>query len=448
MTRERTVTDFFDNEYLGYAKYVVEARAIPSIVDGFKPSQRKIICAANKAWKTGSEKPMKLFQLAGIVASSMKYHHGDLSLSSSMVTLAQDFKNSMPLIESLGQFGSLRSPEAGAPRYIGTKLHKNFRLLYKDFDILIPQIEDGDEIEPKFFLPIIPTVLLNGSSGIAVGFATNILNRHPKDLIKACYNVLDNKKIGELRPWLKGFIGTFDRIEDTHISWTISGKYEIKNTSTVAISEIPPSFTYEKYEAHLEKLLTTGVIFDYDNMSSDNVNYLIKFQRAKLTSLINEGQLEKTLKLVERETENLTMIGPDNELMEFDNPQDIVKFFVEYRLGWYQKRKDHLITKIEDQLNLISNRARFIKLILNGTIKVNNVKREDLIDVIKDLKFDQRDGNYNYLINMPILSLTIDKYNELLTENGTKVHELAEAKILIITDMYRADLKELEKSIK
>ena len=118
--------------------------------------------------------------------------------------MAQKFKNSMPVLEEIGQFGSLRSPEAGAPRYISTKLHKNFRLLYMDFELLTPRYEEGNEIEPKYFLPIIPTVLLNGGSGIAVGFATNILNRNPLDLIDACSKELDGRTYKEPTPWYQG----------------------------------------------------------------------------------------------------------------------------------------------------------------------------------------------------------------------------------------------------
>ena len=192
----RSIDDFFDNEYLGYAKYVVENRAIPSVIDGFKPSQRKIAYAAHKLWKTGKEKPLKVFQLGGQAAAISFFHHG--SLDGTIIGMAQDFKNSMPIFHGIGQFGSLRSPEAGAPRYIGVKFNENFRLLYKDFELVTPQYEEGEEIEPHFFLPIIPTVLLNGGSGIAVGFATNILNRNPLDLIDSCLAELNGKKIKPL----------------------------------------------------------------------------------------------------------------------------------------------------------------------------------------------------------------------------------------------------------
>jgi len=187
------------------------------------------------------------------------------SMNSAIIGMAQKFKNSMPLLEEIGQFGSLRAPDAGAPRYISTKLHKNFRLLYKDFELLNPRFEEGNEIEPDYFLPIIPTVLLNGSSGIAVGFATNILNRNPLDLINCCLKELEGKSFKEPIPWVHGFTGTCTKQEDTQGSWTFRGKFEVKNTTTVEVSELPPSITYLKYDDYLNGLEDTRKLTSYDN---------------------------------------------------------------------------------------------------------------------------------------------------------------------------------------
>ncbi len=233
MVTQKTITDFLSNEYKEFSLYVIENRAIPSVIDGFKPSHRKIIHVSNQIWKTGSEKTLKVFQLAGKVASDCFYHHGNQSLEAAIITMAQKFKNNMPLLEEDGQFGSLRSPEPGAPRYIGTKLNKNFRLLYKDFELLNYKEEEGEEIEPRFFLPIIPTILLNGSSGIAVGFSSNILNRNPIDIITSCENLIKNKKISKVDPYNPYFHGTYTQDPENQKRWIIRGKFSIQNTTTV-----------------------------------------------------------------------------------------------------------------------------------------------------------------------------------------------------------------------
>ena len=445
---KRTVTDFFDNEYLEYAKYVVTSRAIPSCIDGLKPTQRKVVYIANKIWKTGNEKPMKLFQLAGRVASDAFYHHGNTSLESAMVGMGQKFKNSLPLLEGIGQFGSLRSPAAGAPRYISAKLHPNFRLLYQDFDLLENKIEEGEKIEPAFFLPIVPTVILNGSSGIAVGFATNILNRNPKDVVESCISVLSNKKIKTLSPWINEFIGTFTRDLENPKTWKIHGKYEIVNTTTVKITSIPPNYTYERYEEILNLLMEKDVIVSYDDNSSETIEYILKFKRSILNDLVSKDKLVSALRLSTQETENLTTIDENGELKIFDRAEDIVTHFVGVRLKWYQVRKDYLIDKTEKQLSLVTNKARFIKDIITSKLKINNVAKEIIVEYLTANKYDTVHGSYDYLLSMAIHSLTKERYEKLLQEKANCIIELETLKKTDPKEMYMTDLKKLKSSIK
>ena len=449
MKNTRTVTSFFDKEYLDYARYVVENRAIPSCIDGLKPTQRKVVYIANKIWKTGNEKPMKLFQLAGRVASEAFYHHGNTSLESSMVGMAQKFKNSLPLLEGVGQFGSLRSPAAGAPRYISAKLHPNFRLLYQDFDLLENKIEEGEKIEPAFFLPIVPTVILNGTSGIAVGFATNILNRNPKDVVDACISTLNNKKMKVLAPWIQEFKGTFTRDLENPKTWKIKGQYQIINTTTVKITAIPPNYTYERYEEILNLLQEKGIITSYDDNSSETIEYILKFRRSVLNSLVSsEGKLERALRLNTQETENLTTLDENGKLKIFDKAEDIVKHFVGVRLGWYQTRKDYLIDKTEKQLSLVTNKARFIKDIIDGKLKINNVPKKTIILYLETADYDTVHGSYDYLLSMAIHSLTKERYEKLLLEKEGCIIALKTLKATDPKEMYLGDLKKLKLSIK
>lgn len=445
--QNKTVTEYLDQDYAMYGMYTLENRAIPSVIDGFKPTARKIIFIADKVWRTGSEKPLKIFQLGGRIASEAHYHHGDASLSGAIIGMAQSFKNSLPLLEEIGQFGSIRSPEAGAPRYISTKLTKNFRLLYKDFELLENQVEEGNVIEPKFFLPIIPTVLLNGSSGIAVGFATNILNRNPLDLIDACVKVLDGKRVGKLLPWLKDYNGPIEQV-GTSNQYIMRGQYQITNTTTVTVSELPPSVTFQKYEAHLNSLQDRGIISSYEDNSANGINYIIKFARATLTTLIEKDKLDQTLKMIETETENLTCLDERGKLLIFENIPQIVEYFTNFRLSFYSKRKAFLINKYNEELTYLSNRARFIKLIIDGKLKVNNVPRKEIILYLETNKFDQVNGTYLYLLNMPIHSLSKETYEALLKEVSEKQAELAEIKKKDPTDMYREDLADLKKNLK
>lgn len=445
--KNKTVTEYLDQDYAMYGMYTLENRAIPSVIDGFKPTQRKIIFIADKVWRSGNEKPLKIFQLGGRIAADAHYHHGDGSLNGAIIGMAQSFKNSLPLLEEIGQFGSLRSPEAGAPRYISTKLTGNFRLLYKDFELLENQYEEGNAIEPKFFLPIIPTVLLNGSSGIAVGFATNILNRNPIDLVDACLKQLDGKKVGKLLPWWKGYHGPVEQVAGTN-QYIMKGVYEVANTTTVHITELPPSMTFQKYEAHLNSLQDRGIIHSYDDNSTDGINYTLKFARATLADLIKKGKLDQTLKMTETQTENLTCLNELGKLILFDDVSQVVEHFVNFRLSFYDKRKAFLIKKYGDDLVYLSNRAKFIKLIIDGKLKVNNVPRKEIILYLQTADFDEVNGSYGYLLNMPIHSLTKETYEQLLKEVAEKKAELAEIKKKLPIDMYKEDLVELKKNLK
>lgn len=443
---ERSVSDFFDNELRDYALYTVENRAIPSLIDGFKPSQRKIAHTANQVWKTGKEKPMKVFQLGGLAASMTMFHHG--SLDGTIIGMTQDFKNSMPIFQGVGQFGSLRSPEAGAPRYVGVKFNENFRLLYQDFDLVEEQEEEGEKIEPKFFLPIIPTVLLNGGSGIAVGFATNILNRHPADLIKACLAVLKGKTCPEVKPWIKGFEGSFSRVPDAPKSWVITGKFLVKNTSTVEVTEIPPGFTYEKYETHLDNLIQKGTLVSYDDHSAETPHYMLKFRRATLSQLVKRKRLPAILKMNERVGENYTTLDENGCLKIFDAPEEIVEYFVNFRLRYYTERKKKTISRLEKDLMIADFRKRFIEEILAGSIVINNKAKKEIVNALTNKEYKKVGGNYDYLLTMPIHSLTKEKSIELKNLFQLKTKELEKVKNTNPSVMYENDLKQLLKKVK
>jgi DNA topoisomerase-2 len=444
---EKTITEFLSVEYKEFAMYSIEGRAIPSVIDGFKPTQRKIIHVCSQIWKTGSEKPLKVFQLGGKVASDAFYHHGNASLENAIVTMAQKFKNNAPLLEELGQYGSLRSPQPGAARYIGTKLNNNFKLLYKDFELLEYKEEEGEVIEPKFFLPIIPTILINGSSGIAVGFAMNILNRDVKSIADACIKVLTDKKITEVKPSLNEFTGDFIQDEENNKRWVIRGKFQRVNTSTVRITELPPSMTYEKYEELLEKLCDNKDIVSYDDNCKDNVDYVIKFTRADLEKATDD-KLIKMFKLEESSTEIFSTLDENGKLKIFENSSDIIRYFVEFRLKYYHKRKEFMLNKMRHDLKVLSNRGRFIKAILDEKLKVNNVSKPDIIKGIEEMNLEQIDGNYDYLLRMPIYSLTKELFEKLKADFTAKKEEIKVLEETDPKDMYLLDLDELKKKFK
>jgi len=441
---QKNITEFLSQEYKEFAFYTIENRAIASCIDGFKPSQRKVLYVCNQIWKSGNEKTLKVFQLSGKVASDAYYHHGNSSLDSAIINLAQKFKNNAPLLEEEGQFGSLRSPQAGASRYIGTKLSPYFKAIYKDFNLLDSKEEEGEKIEPHYFLPIIPTILINGGSGIAVGFASNILNRNTMEIVDAFIKLLNGKKIGTIKPKLNGFIGEYIQDEENHKKWYIRGKFEKINTSTVKITELPPSMTYEKYEEILDRLIDSKQIVGYDDNCKDNINYTIKFNRNILESH-DDTSLIKLLKLEESETENFNTLDEYGKLKIFESSDDIINYFIIFRLNFYQVRKDNQLSDLQHDLKVLGNRGKFIKYILEDKIQINNTKKEDLIKSIESIQFDIIENSYDYLLRMPIHSLTNEMYDKLKSDFLLKKIDIENLKLVEPRQMYIKDLVELKK---
>jgi DNA gyrase/topoisomerase IV subunit A len=444
------IVDYLNKEYHDYSMYTIENRAIPSVIDGLKPVQRKILSCATEIWTgKGTEKTRKIFQLAGATASTKKYHHGDASLMNAITGMAQDFKNNMPLFDREGQFGSLRSTDAGAPRYIGVKLNNNFNKLFKDKNLLQFKEDDGDQIEPKYFLPIIPTVILNGTSGIAVGFATNILNRNPSDVINACLDALDNKPIDRLIPQIYGFDGIFELDideEGMNRRWIAKGKIDVVNATTLKITELAPSVTYEKYENYLDGLIENKTIQSYEDKSSGDIHYVIKMTKENLAKMLEKDTLRKIFKIDESLTENINTLDENGRLKYFETEVEVVKYFVEYRLTYYHKRKDITLNDLLRELKLLGSKYKFVKAVVDGELEIKNVPRQSLIDYCTEQNFFSDDG-FDYLLRMPIHSLTKETIEKIIKDVKNAKAEYDYIKEKDPVEMYREDLRELLANI-
>lgn len=439
-----TISDFLNSYYKDYSFEVVENRAIPCIVDGFKPTQRKIIHTANKIWKTYNEKEQKVFILAANTAKETYYAHGDASLHSAIVNLAQSFKNNIPLLEEHGQFGSLRDPNAGAPRYIATKLSRNFRKFYKDFELLEYLEEEGNQIEPKYFYSLIPMNLVNGSNGIAIGFASNILNRNYKDVIKIMINYLQTNKIDfnqKIKPFYNQFSGDFE-FDSENNRWIIKGKYKILNKNSIEITELPLSMTFEKFENHLNKLIEKKVIYDYNNNSKDNVSYIIHFKGINVNDYI-EDKILSIFKLIEYETENFTLLNENKKIIEFNNEMEIIKYFTDFRLSIYEKRKEYLLKNLQYDIKVLNNKLKFLKMITTKEIDIFNKSKDEVIKILEDKKIEKIDGDYEYILKMNIYSFTKEKMKQLYDEKVKLENEYNMIKEKNIKEWYIEELNEL-----
>jgi DNA topoisomerase-2 len=206
--------------------------------------------------------------------------------------------------------------------------------------------------------------------------------------------------------------------------------------------------TYQKFEALLTSLQENGHIQYYDdNCSSKEINYTIKFQRATLAEKIKKDILFKMFKLGEAETENLTCLDENGKLIIFKNVTDLINYFVKFRLGFYDKRKEYILNELTDQNKLLSNRARFIKMIIDGKLKINNRPKADIVIDLEKAKFDKISDSFDYLLSMAIHSLTKEKYEDLLKQIEDNEKEIIRIKAILPIDMYKSDLVELRKKL-
>lgn len=444
--KTRKISDFLNNELKEYATDVLTNRALPSCIDSFKPTQRKIMWTAINIWKTGNEKPVRVFSIVGSVSSFAYYHHGDASCSEAVCNMNQTFKNNIPLLEGFGQYGSLRNPFHAQSRYISTKLHPNFRLIYKDFELLENQIDEGVVIEPDIYLPILPVVIINQSSSIGMAYSSNILGRNPKEVLQGCIDYLNGKKVKELKPYMTEFSGEWIRDTENRNKWYSKGVYEIIKNN-VHITELPPDWTFEKYESYLDSLVDKKIIKDYDNNSASSVDYTLKFRKEDLQGLIDSNKLESVLKLTSSITENFTTLDENSKLKIFDSAEDILKYFVNFRLKYYQKRKDYLIDRYRKEFMELCWRAKFIKSIIDRKLIVNNKPKDEIVKWLEDNKFEKMNNDYGYLLSMQIYSLTKERYDDLMEKARQKKESLEEVIKKKPKEMYLEDLQDLKKKL-
>ena len=443
---EKSISNFLNEENKEYSLYVLKKRAIPSLIDGLKTTQRKILDTAQELWNTNNSFK-KVFQLAGIVADKKEYHHSNTSLEDTIIGMGQYFKNNLVLLDTEGQWGFLRIPEAGAARYISCKLNTElYNKIFKDYDLTIEQYVDGNKVEPKYLLPIIPMVLINGSQGIAVGFASKIFNREPKRIIEACIKYLNKESFNDsFKPYIKDFNGKLERDKNNILKWNFYGIFEKINSTTIKIKEYTPFKTYEKIIDHLNSL-EDKIIISYENNSTKTLDITVKFKKEDLQNYTDED-ISKILGLDSSETENLTLLDENDNIKIFNNIKDIIIYFVDFRLKLYKIRKENIIKKLNKDYDINYNKFQFIDLIIKQKIIINKKSKEDIIKQIEKHKLLKIDDNYNYLLNMPLYSLTKEKLEELHSKIKNIEKEIKYIKNISEKDMYLNDLNELLKNI-
>jgi DNA topoisomerase-2 len=409
-------------------------------MDGLKISQRKIIFAA---FLKSLVQEIKVAQFSGYVSEKSSYHHGEQSLNGAIVNLAQDFvgSNNINLLVPSGQFGTRLQggKDHASERYIFTKLNKCTRQIFKkeDDDILNYLNDDGVFIEPEYYVPIIPMILVNGCDGIGTGFSTKIPCYNPKDLIQYLKNMLNHQpNPTKLVPYYRGFKGTIEEKSDG--KFIIRGVYTITDLKVV-ITELPIGMWTDTYKQFLEDSIGT-LIKDYTDKSTD-VNIHIT-----LTLLAPMANPDVDLKLTTSiSTTNMHLNTAKNQLKKYKTVEDIIHDYAEIRLQMYTTRKQHLLQSITAKLNEITNRVRYIRFTLDDTIDLRRKSSDVIHKLLASLKLDKLNDSYHYLIKMSMDSVSAENVAHLESELA-KLEE--EKRILSVMTEKQMWLNELDDLIK
>ena len=451
-TNKISYDDFINNELIHFSKYDCD-RSIPNLMDGLKISQRKILFSAFKK-KLYSE--IKVAQFSGYVSEHSGYHHGEASLNGAIVNMAQDFvgSNNINLFVPNGQFGTRLQggKDSASERYIFTRLNKVTRMIFrKEDDAILNYLDDdGLSVEPIYYVPIIPMVLVNGALGIGTGFSTSIPCYNPKDIIKVIkdkLNGVDNQH--DLVPYYRNFKGIIQQTDD--FKYTTFGKMDI-NKRTVIITELPVGTWNENYIIFLEKCLENKKfnLKDYKDLSTDkDIHIELIFNiDVNLGDSYTVNKIIQNFKLSSNiSTTNMYLFDKNEKLVHFKDAREIIDMFVDSRLEYYHTRKENQIKEMEALLKLYSNKYRFINEILNDSLDLRKKKSSEIEEILNNKKYDKIDKGFNYLVKMPMDTVNEENVQRLKHDYDSTKNDLDTLIATSIEQIYQTELDELEEII-
>ena len=455
--------DFIDREMIHFSKYDCD-RSIPNMMDGLKISLRKILYSA---FKKNLTQEIKVAQFSGYVSEHSGYHHGEASLNGAIVGMAQDFvgSNNVNLFRPNGQFGTRLQggKDSASERYIFTQLQNITRKIYPQYDdnILEYLEDDGFPVEPIYYMPIIPMVLVNGSKGIGTGFSTEILPYHLPTIVDYIKCKLIAKSTHDIKfiPYYEGFNGTIESITDN--KYLVKGKYNLIDDNNIHITELPVGTWTDDYKQYLETLIDGDkgkkgsiIIKDYKDMSkTTNVDIVVQFSdSAKLYKLMSTygengiNGLEKLLKLSTTiSTTNMHLFDSKERLKKYKNAEEIIDDYFEVRLDGYVKRKKYIIDILERELVVLSNKARYITEVLDDTIDLRRKKKDAIVKMLETKSYTKIEGDndYKYLVKMSMDSVSEENVSKLKSDHQIKKNELEKIKNTRPEDIWLSELDEL-----
>jgi len=429
-----TVTDFIHRDLANFSAEDIK-RSIPHVADGLKPSQRKVIYACLKKNLTSD---MKVAQLAGYVAEQTAYHHGEASLQGTIVNLAQNFvgANNLNLLEPSGQFGTRLAggKDAASSRYIFTRLAPWTKNIFdpNDSAVLKYVIDDGQQVEPEFYVPVVPMILMNGAEGIGTGFSCYVPPFNPEAIKQNILCALDQVPMVPMKPYFKGFRGKMTKTKDH--TWVMEGVVEKEGTQ-IHVTELPPGKWIQDFKEHLEDLVEKNVIQKYENHSTETQPDFRIWGFAG-EDPVKELGLVKTI-----HTSNMYLIGPKGAVKKYASPEEILCDYIELRTDLYKKRKAHLVRELESEIQWISTKLEFIKGVIHGSIKVLNEPLDSVKAQMRKRKFEEE--HVPKLLDIKTYNYTQEEVVKLETLCAKRQSDLHVLKSTSVVQMWKNNLSQL-----
>lgn len=467
--------DFIDKELVLFSIADTQ-RSIPSLVDGFKPSQRKILYSC---FKRNLKNEIKVAQLCGYVSEHSAYHHGEQSLSGAIIGMAQNFvgSNNINVLVPNGQFGTRLQggKDHASARYIFTSLSEITRFIFRkeDDNILKYLDDDGQMIEPRFYIPIIPMILVNGCEGIGTGYSSKVPNFNPLDIISNLRRILNDEAPIDMTPWYKRFIGNVS-FKKLH-TFESQGVIQEIEENVFYISELPIKLWTETYKEMLEKYEEDNQIDEFrQNHTDTTVSFTVYVSPSQRAEIEKKG-MDNFFKLSSLiHTSNMTLFDKNDKLKRYEHVLDILKEFYEIRIEAYKERKNYMLAFLRRELLILDNRVRFIRANISGEIVLKNKKKAEIMKQLREMKFDpypeslkkktdktvienqseagisneeespDDEKPYDYLLSMPLWSLTWERVKKLEEDKEQKKKEVSDLIKLSPKELWLSDLKELE----
>ena len=445
----QTITSFIDNKLRQHA-IANCARMLPSLMDGLKESQRKIVWIILTRGPGPKAEKLKVAQLAGRVAEFSEYQHGEQNLQDTIINLAQSFvgSNNIPLLNGIGQFGTriAGGDDAAQPRYIFTKAAEILPYIYHPSDNNILQYVncDGASVEPEHYIPVIPMVLVNGIIGIGTGYSTKIPSYNPLDLCDYVEAWLNESPTPELVPWYRGFTGETIAANAQRTKWKFTGIARRISGATVEVTELPVFMWTDKFEEYLTKLQNDGKIKSFDNHSTDvAVRFVIK-ETPNSNDIIPKLKLSTTIT-----TTNMSVFDETGTIRQYTSVDKILEDFCDTRLTWYTDRKENLIESLSHQLTVLNGKLRYITEIMAEPpqqLEVFRVPESTIIAELTRREYPTVDGDYEYLRKLSTRWFSQEKLDELATEIANTTAELEQITETEEADMWLEDLAKFREA--